>query len=235
MCNNHNLFLPNTITKTNYTIILGDKTTVEAIEQGIIPINQVHVNALFIPRFRVSLLSVSQLDSPLKWLTTFVQGECRIHDSAGNVVLKTPCSCGLYQVYISEIITANHVKADALPKPKASTELCHSRLAHIHPDAMKRLFDTSPGQQDFRTDTVADNVPKTWETCIKIKLKQRFNRHPVKRSTLPFELVHSDLGGPMTASVGGASSYIVYIDDCTRYIEIFLLVFKTATEIVQKV
>ena len=51
---------------------------------------------------------------------------------------------------------------------------------------------------------------------------------------IPFELVHSDLCGHMTSSVGGASYYIVYIDDCTRYIEIFPLVSKTATEIVQK-
>ena len=27
----------------------------------------------------------------------------------------------------------------------------------------------------------------------------------------------------MTSSVGGASYYIVYIDDCTSYIEIFLI------------
>lgn len=234
MCNNRNLFLPNTITKTNYTIRLGDKTTVEAIEQGIIPINQVHINALFVPRFRVSLLSVSQLDSQLKWFTTFAQGECQIHDNAGNMVLKTPCSRGLYQVRISEIITAYHVKADALPKPKASTELWHRRMAHIHPAAMKRLLDTGAGQQDFGIDKIGDDVPATCETCIRTKLKQRFNRQPVKRSTIPFELVHSDLCGPMTSSVGGASYYIVYIDDCTRYIEIFLLVSKTATEIVQK-
>ena len=183
MCNNRNLFLPNSIMKTNYTIRLGDKTTGEAIEQGIIPINQVHVNALFVPCFRVSLLSVSQLDSQLKWFTTFAQGECRIHDSAGNVVLKTPCSRGLYQVRISEIITAYHVKADALPKPKVSTEFWHRRLAHIHPAAIKRLLDASAGQQDFGTDKLVDNAPETCETCIKTKLKQRFNRQPVKCST----------------------------------------------------
>ena len=186
MCNNRNLFLPNTITKTNYTIRLGDKINVEAIEQGIIPINQVQVNALFVPHFRVSLLSVSQLVSQLKWFTTFVQGECRIHDSAGNVVLKKTCSRELYQVRISEIITAYHVKADALPKPKVSTELWHRRLTHIHPAAMKRLLDTTAGQQDFGTDKLVDNAPETCQTCIKTKLKQRFNRQPVKRSMIPF-------------------------------------------------
>ena len=152
ICNNRNLFLPNTITKTNYTIRPGDKTTVVAIELGIIPINQVQVNPLFVPPFRVSLLSVSQLDSQLKWFTTFAQKECQIHDSAGNEVLKKPCSRGLYQVRISEIITAYHVKAVALPKPNVSTELWHRRLAHIHPAAMKRLLDASAGQLDFGTD-----------------------------------------------------------------------------------
>ena len=140
---------------------------------------------------------------------------------------------GLYQVRISEI-TPYHVKADAFRKPKASTELWHRRLAHIHPAAMKRLLDTGAGQQDFGIDQLGDDVLATCKTCIRTKLKQQFNRQPVKRSTIPFELVHSDLCGPMTSSVGGASYYIVYIDDCTRYFEISLLVSKTATEIVHK-
>ena len=178
MCNNYNVFLPNTITKTNYTIRLSDKTTVEAMEQGIIPVNQVHVNALFVPRFRVSLLFVLQLDSQLKWFSTFAQGECQIQENTGNMVLKTPCSRGLYQVRISEIITAYHVKAGALPKPKASTELWHRRLAHIHLAAMKRLLDTSARQQKFGIDKLGDDLPATCERCMRTKLKQQFNRQP---------------------------------------------------------
>ena len=98
MCNNRDMFLPHTITKTNYTIRLGDKTTVEAIEQGLIPINNFRINALFVPHFRISLLSVSKLDSELQWFTSFAQSKCTVQDATGREILRTPCSRGLYKI-----------------------------------------------------------------------------------------------------------------------------------------
>ena len=75
MCNNRDLFLPHTLTKTNFSIKLGDQTTVGAVEKGMIPINAAHIEALFVPRFRMSLLSVSKLDSQLGWYTSFGGGK----------------------------------------------------------------------------------------------------------------------------------------------------------------
>jgi len=43
---------------------------------------------------------------------------------------------------------------------------------------------------------------------------------------MPFALVHSDLCGPMKHSIGGAQYYIIYIDDCTRYTEVYFLITK---------
>ena len=54
VCNNRKLFIPDTLTKTNFTIRLGDKTTVEATEEGWIPIQAFRIKALFVPRFRIS-------------------------------------------------------------------------------------------------------------------------------------------------------------------------------------
>ena len=65
-------------------------------------------------------------------------------------------------------------------------------------------------------------------------MKQKFERKPVSRSAKPFELIHSDLCGPMPSSLGGARYYILYIDDCTRYVESYLLVTKSASEIQAK-
>jgi len=49
-----------------------------------------------------------------------------------------------------------------------------------------------------------------------------------------FELLHSDLCGPMKPSIGGAQYYIIYIDDCTRYTEVYFLITKTAEEVSAK-
>jgi hypothetical protein len=54
------------------------------------------------------------------------------------------------------------------------------------------------------------------------------------RTTIPFELVHSDLCGSIKYSMGGPQYYIIYIDDCTRYIEEYFVVTKTAEEISAK-
>lgn len=56
------------------------------------------------------------------------------------------------------------------------------------------------------------------------KQTRTFSRTRVERSTIPFELVHSDVCGPIgTKSLGGATYYIIYVDDCTKYTDVYFL------------
>ena len=65
--------------------------------------------------------------------------------------------------------------------------------------------------------------------CIQAKHKQRFIRVPVKRTTKPFELVHSDVCGPFSTLTLGDNRYnILFIDDYTRYTSVWLLPNKKA-------
>lgn len=231
MCNNRDLFLPHTLTKTNFSIKLGDQTTVGAVEKGMIPINAAHIEALFVPRFRISLLSVSKLDSQLGWYTSFGGGKCKIIDNTGTKVLQASCSRGLYQTKLSQFAMSNYGGAThgkSKTRSPASLITWHKRLAHLHDAAVKLAL---PANIKLSDPTERE---RSCDTCIKAKMKQKFNRQPVERSTIPFELIHSDLCGPMRTSNGGANYYIIYIDDCTRYVEVFLLVTKTAQEIVGK-
>jgi len=50
------------------------------------------------------------------------------------------------------------------------------------------------------------------------------------RSSTAFELIHSYLCGHMKHSIGGTQFYIIYIDDCTRYTEVYFLITKSAEE-----
>lgn len=55
---------------------------------------------------------------------------------------------------------------------------------------------------------------------------------PVHRASKPFELVHSDLCGPISVpSHGGARYFIVYIDDYSRYAWVYFLSDKSSTTI----
>jgi hypothetical protein len=77
-------------------------------------------------------------------------------------------------------------------------------------------------------------APGLCETCIHTKQQQKVIRTKASRTTTPFELVHSDLCGPMKRSIGGSQYYIIYIDDCTRYTEVYFLITKTAEEVSAK-
>jgi len=60
--------------------------------------------------------------------------------------------------------------------------------------------------------------------CIQAKHNQRRIRVPVKRTTKPFQLVHSDVCGPFsTLTLGDDRYYILFIDDYTMYTSVWLL------------
>ena len=46
--------------------------------------------------------------------------------------------------------------------------------------------------------------------------------------------MHSDLSGPFRPGAGGSVYYLLYIDDCTRYTEVYFLKSKAADEIVPR-
>ena len=68
------------LTETKMLIKLRDNRTVHANKKGIVRLKGVDIEAFFVPEFRISLLSVSQLDT--SGLTvTFKSGVCSITDS----------------------------------------------------------------------------------------------------------------------------------------------------------
>jgi len=73
--------------------------------------------------------------------------------------------------------------------------------------------------------------------CIQAKLKRMFIRVPVKRTTKPFDVIHSDVCGPFsTPTLGDNRYYILFINDYTRYTSAWLLpnvIAKTCTSTYQ--
>jgi hypothetical protein len=93
----------------------------------------------------------------------------------------------------------------------------HRRLAHLHPAAMRSLIDG------------LSHDDQKCEVCIKAKQKRKIVRIPVKPTTTPYELVHSDVCGAFeTTSLGGKRYFMVFVDDFSRYTEVFLLADKKA-------
>ena len=111
---------------------------------------------------------------------------------------------------------------------KPSWNLWHCRLAHLNLQSMKiALGDALPKVSEAEEhDLVACTV------CIQAKQQRKIIRQPVPRTTRPFELIHSDLAGPIASpSCSGARYFILYIDDHTRYTSVYFLRTKAATEV----
>lgn len=257
MCHDEKSFIQDSLHQTDVVIKLGNHSKIRVTEQGIVMINGVRLEALFVPQFRISLLSVSQLDK-LGFHTAFSNSLCVISKS-GESIIVAPEVGGLYRVQSPDspsalISTRSMVQQRHDPSPHSvfptttsippssdqtkkdlrrlskavkrvdSARLWHRRLAHLHPASMKKILG----------NRLSDIPESCCDTCVKAKHHQRFERTRVPRSTRPFELVHSDLCGPLNHSTGGSTYYIVYVDDCTRYTEVYLLVTKASAEVISK-
>jgi len=94
-CNDFTEFKKDSITETNMAIKLGNKNEVHARKKGMVQLNVVCIEAFLVPEFRISLPSVSQLDS--QGLTAIFKDElCTIIDQYGNNPLSATLDCGLY-------------------------------------------------------------------------------------------------------------------------------------------
>ena len=91
-----------------------------------------------------------------------------------------------------------------------------------------------PGSFPIEKCTDWGTAPRLCETCIHTKQQQKVTRTKTSWTSTPFELVHSDLCGPIRHSIRGAQYYIIYINDCTWYTEVYFLITKTAEEISAK-
>jgi hypothetical protein len=234
MCHDIRSFDSHSIIPVKYIIRLGDETTVDINRAGTAYINDIPLFCLFVPQFRLSLISVSQLDTE-GYKSVFFNGTCTITNPVGHTFLKAKKDDGgLYIPYSNaeaNVSTRSGLEtrppeptaikptktkpvADSASKQSDSIQLWHRRLAHLNPVALKQLLSSTI---QFPTSYWHDS--SKCETCIIGKHTQKFERTKQRRATRPFEFIHSDLCGPMKSSIGGASYYIIYIDDFTRYTE----------------
>ncbi len=71
---------------------------------------------------------------------------------------------------------------------------------------------------------------KECKMCTQSKMTQLRNRTPDKRANAPFDLVHSDLAGPISPGVKDGFNYAIsFVDDYSGVIMIYFLKHKSDT------
>lgn len=97
----------------------------------------------------------------------------------------------------------------------------HARLSHIGQDRINRL-----AREGLLGQLANINLP-TCEHCLAGKSTRKpFGK--ATRASFPLELIHSDICGPMSVKARhGASYFITFIDDFTRYGYVYLISLKS--------
>ena len=190
-------------------ITIGDGSTVPIRGSGTISIFRTSLdmryfsNVLYVPDLGFNLLSVSSLTKQGASVE-FLADRVTIRDYASGTSLASgQQDGGLY-------------KFMALVSQTADDALWHARFGHLSYSTL----------QQAHKDGMVDGLPaigastSVCQSCLRGKqTRLSFPQEATHRASKPFELVHSDLCGPMsTESLSGASYMMLIIDDFSRYI-----------------
>ena len=220
-------------------IDLGDNSLVFAVGIGTIHLYlfehncYIAIEALHIPVMSLSLLSVSGLCRTMN--ISFSELTCEI--SRRNVGGPTAClarldvSSGLWKVIGGPVDHGQtaHVNLAAAGLASLPTlQRWHQRLGHLNVPAVKTLIPIADRDSNKEFSNACS-------VCIRTKQQRKFARVPVQRASEPFELVHSDMCGPISIpSHSGARYFILYIDDYSRYTWVYFLADKSSNTVIAK-
>lgn len=171
---------------------------------------------LHVPDLRSNLMSVGKITNK-GYSVTFQKKSAVILNQSNEVVVTAKRSGNLY--YVNTLTdSANFTNSGKNPDLK----MWHERLGHLNERDLK---DLAKKQLVLGLKINSNEKLPTCETCIKGKHAQTpFPKVSKTRSSKLLELVHSDVCGPMrTKSIGGAQYFVTFIDDMSRWGEVYFL------------
>ena len=221
MFNSTTLFLTLSTLPHPMSIKLGDGKIITSTYGGPTRLTKdLTVYALYVPAFKVCLLSVSCLDLS-GFHAVFSNKICTIYQNNKTTdILTGYLENGIYIHRINSQYTASSKALTAITSTPSTPELVnlwHRRLGHINHDYVKILFPNE------KQSTDPCNI------CILSKQKRAAHRKtPAERAIRPFQLIHSDSCTITTPSLSGSRYYLIFIDDLTRWTFVFFLKQKNA-------
>jgi hypothetical protein len=172
-------------------------------------------NVLCVPKLHLNLLSVGQL-TELGLNLFFSSCGCLVQDSQTGQIVGTARKVGqLFE------LTSLHFPSSSVSAPiivaSASIELWHSRLGHV----------SLPRIQTLVSRGLLGSVSSSPFDCMPCQLGKQpalpFNNNESIVSAT-FDLIHLDVWGPSPVpTVGGSRYFVIFVDDFSRYIWIYLM------------
>lgn len=181
-------------------------------------------NTLYVPDLRENLLSVSKIcDHGYNILFKKNKAEI-IRAESGKIVFTAIRKMDLY--HVEEASEMGHM-ADS---KQNSIKEWHERFGHLNEKDLKDVIKA--GNVQGVKANLKENL-ETCEVCIKGKQSQKPFQMSSSRSTEVLQLVHSDVCGPMRVNSNGGSRYfLTFIDDYSKWCELYTL--KNKSEVFEK-
>ena len=209
-------------------IYLGNNTRIEVKGVGTCKLDLQGGRILYIhdvlhsPEIRRNLVSVTAL-LRLGYCLNFYENSVDIfhntvyfgcgHIVDGFIVLNTK-----YVEYYSGVCFSLFTQSS---NDDVNVNAWHARLRHIGQERMNRLA------RDGLLGSITKVDLSTYEYCLQGKATRKpFGK--VVRAELPLQLIHSDICGPVNLRARhGASYFITFINDYTRYGHVYLISLKS--------
>nr|KYP62605.1 Retrovirus-related Pol polyprotein from transposon TNT 1-94 [Cajanus cajan] len=168
-------------------------------------------DVLHVPQLANNLISVQKLTKDLNCSVIFFSTHCVFQDLAmGKTILNAKEQSGLYLLESDDQNKTKIMSQQATSETWANSQiwLHHKRLGHPSFNLLKSLFPhlfTKESVESFNCDICQLS-------------KHHRASYPIsnKKSTSPFDLIHSDAWRPVVESISKAKWFVTFIDDCTR-------------------
>jgi hypothetical protein len=180
-------------------------------------------DVLHAPEMGTTIVSVNRIVKA-GYAVTFKDNTCQIRNKSDKVIGTIPASQnGLYKV--------NRVCAAATPEERVDLATLHRRLAHIAPDAIRKMVK---GGAIEGIELIDNGSTLICEACEQAKATRKQIR---KEREAPLadkfgDKVHTDLWGPSPVpSLGGRAYYVTFTDDYSRFTKLTPLRSKDQTSV----
>jgi hypothetical protein len=182
---------------------------------------------LYVPDLRSNLLSVAKLTEH-GYEVIFRRNEAIVtNPDTGENVIVARRDKDMY--YIDELSEESRV-SQTRSQISVSLQEWHERFGHLNEKDLKNIIRK---QKVDGIDIKADEALPVCETCVKGKQTRKPFTRSVSQSTELLELVHTDVCGPMRVnSLAGSRYFVTFIDDKSRWCEIYFM--KKKSEVIEK-
>ena len=215
-------------------IYLGDSTVIHALGEGKVrlpTVNSTHDvvldlhKVLFVSKLTKNLLSVPAM-ALMGAEIRFDKDKCSVLKDGKELIIGCLLRDKLYSVNTIEYAQVS--TADSVP----SLAVWHRRLGHLNYTYMNQLMKKE--MVDGMNCASGTPTQKECEACVLGKMQKKpFPKQRQHRATKPYEIVHSDVCGPMQVESKGGSRYMLtFTDDYSRYTTAYFI--KSKSEVLSK-